>query len=103
MNQPARLPSALQWTFTGRCIVFVLSAASIWSLLAEFYGLCSMRAFTFFVLVPATVALIAMAVLDAGWGDGRLVRAVVIGAIGGFIAACAYDLFRIPFVVAAAD
>ena len=30
-------------------------------------------------------------------------RGTVIGAIGGLIAACSYDLFRLPFVVAAAD
>lgn len=76
---------------------------SIWCLLAEFYGLCSMRTFTLYVLIPATLLLIAMAALDRIRGDGRLCRAVAIGAVGGLIAACAYDLFRIPFVVAAID
>jgi hypothetical protein len=75
----------------------MLSAMSIWCLLAEFYGLCSMRTFTFVVLLPAT-ALIALAVLDWLKGDGRLWQGVVIGAVAGFVAACAYDAFRLPFV-----
>lgn len=80
-------------------IVFVLAAASIWCLLAEFYGLCSMRTFTFGVLIPATILLFAMALLDRSRGDGRLWRAVLIGSIGGFVAACAYDIFRLPWVI----
>ena len=103
MAQTSKLPAILQWTPIGRFIVFVLSAASIWCLLAEFYHLCSMRQFTFFALIPATIVLILMAILDRVAGDGRMWRAVVIGSIGGFLAACAYDTFRIPFVVAAVD
>jgi hypothetical protein len=97
------LPPLLQWTLPGRAIVFFLSATSIWCLLAEFYGLCSMRNFTFWVLIPSTVLLIAMAILDLFRGDRRLFKAVCIGAIGGFLAAVAYDVFRIPFVVGAID
>src|SRR5436305_8970014 len=96
-------PGVLGWSVPGRVVVFTLSAMSIWCLLAEFYGLCSMRLFTLWALIPATVLLIAMAVLDGFRGDGRLFRAVLIGSIGGFIAACAYDTFRIPFGVAAMD
>ena len=104
MDRPPRpLPPIMSWSWQGRLLVFFLSATSIWCLLAEFYGLCSMQTFTLYVLIPATVALIAVAVADAARGDGRLWRAVVIGVIGGFIAAVAYDLFRLPFVVAAAD
>lgn len=84
-------------------VVFLLSATSIWCLLAEFYGLCSMRTFTIWILIPATVLLVVMAVVDRLGGDRRLWRAVWIGAVGGLLAAVVYDLFRIPFVVAAAD
>jgi hypothetical protein len=83
--------------------VFFLAATSIWCLLAEFYGLCSMRLFTFWILMPATAALIVLAVADRARGDGLLWRGVMIGAIAGFLAACAYDGFRIPFVIAAAE
>jgi uncharacterized MnhB-related membrane protein len=96
------LPPVFQWTAPGRAVVFVLSAASIWCLLAEFYGICSMRTFTLWILIPATVLLVAIAILDLLKGDRRLWRAVVIGAVGGLLAAFAYDIFRIPFVVAAA-
>ena len=84
-------------------MVFALSATSIWSLLVDFYGLCPMRAFTLCVLLPCTALLGGMAVADRVAGDGRLWRAVVTGAAGGLLAAVAYDLFRLPFVVAAAD
>lgn len=97
------LPPVLQWTPAGRALVFFLSATSIWCLLAEFYGLCSMQTFTLYVLIPATFALVAIALVDRARGDRGLWRAVLIGAVGGFAAAIAYDLFRIPFVLAAAD
>jgi hypothetical protein len=96
----AILPAVLRWTWQGRLAVFALSAMSIWCLLAEFYGLCSMQTFTFAILVPATALLIAMAILDRARGDGHLWKAVVIGAIAGLLAACAYDAFRLPFVFA---
>jgi hypothetical protein len=99
----SHLPPFLQWTPPGRALVFFLSATSIWCLLAEFYGLCSMRTFTLWILIPSTFLLIAMAILDLVRGDRRLFRAVCIGAIGGFLAAVAYDTFRIPFVVGAID
>src|SRR6476619_1778184 len=98
MSSPSTstLPPVLQWTLPGRALVFFLSGTSIWCLLAEFYGLCSMRTFTLWILIPSTFLLIAMAILDLARGDRRLFRAVCIGAIGGFLAAVAYDVFRIP-------
>src|SRR5438874_3622959 len=100
---PKTLPPVLQWTPAGRAIVFFLSGTSIWCLLAEFYGLCSMRAFTLWILIPATILLIAMAFFDLLKGDRRLWRAVLVGSIGGLLAAFAYDVFRLPFVIAAVD
>jgi hypothetical protein len=49
------------------------------------------------------VALIGLAVWDRLRGAGLLWRGVVIGAVAGLVAAIAYDVFRLPFVVAAAD
>ena len=88
----------LSWSPAGRAIVFALAAASIWCLLAEFYGLCTMRTFFYWVLLPATVLLIAMAAYDRRVGDRRLFQAVVWGAAAGTLAAIAYDVFRLPFV-----
>jgi hypothetical protein len=90
------------WTVPGRLVVFTLAATSIWCLLAEFYGLCSMRIFTLFVSLPATALLVILAVRDLLRGDGRLFRGVVIGGAAGLIAAVGYDVFRLPFVHARA-
>jgi hypothetical protein len=90
------------WSSSGRLVIFTLAATSIWCLLAEFYGLCSMRSFTLFVSLPATALLVILAVRDLLRGDGRLARGVVIGALAGLIAAVGYDLFRLPFVYARA-
>lgn len=92
------------WTPAGRSLVFALSATSIWCLLAGFYGLMSMRAFTLFVFLPASLVLIVLAVVDhrRRGSDRRLARAVAIGATAGFFAAVAYDVFRLPFVFARA-
>lgn len=90
----------LQWSIPGRFLIVTLSATSIWCLLAEFYGICSMQTFTFLFLFPATVAIFAIAIRDRTRGDGQLWRAVVMGGLAGFAAACAYDVFRLPFVFA---
>lgn len=79
-----------------RAIVFALAATSIGALLVEFYGLMSMRAFALWVCAPAMLALVVWAIVDR-----RDVRRIIwIGAVAGFIAACAYDVFRLPFVFA---
>lgn len=91
-------PRITLWTPAWRAIIFTLSAASIFCLLFEMYHLCPMRAFALWVLLPATLALIVLALLDRAVGDCRLWRAVLIGTAGGLLAAVAYDLFRLPFV-----
>lgn len=90
----------LKWNLAGRVIAFVLASASIWCLLAEFYGLCSMRAFTIWIFGPATVALAILALCDRLFGTRELWRHVLIGGVAGFLAAIAYDVFRLPFVFA---
>jgi hypothetical protein len=98
-----RAPAILRWTPLSRTVIFFLAAASIWCLLAEFYGLCSMRIFTIAVLIPSTVILALLAAADRIRGERQLWRGVMIGAVAGIVAACAYDIFRLPFVVAAID
>jgi hypothetical protein len=60
------------------------------------YGLWSMRWFGCFVLLPATVVLVWIA-----WHYRRELPArwIVEGALAGIIAAVAYDLYRLPFVL----
>ena len=84
----------------GRAVVFCLAATSIWCLLADFYGLLSMRAFTLCIFLPTLAVLAALAWSDQQRGDRRLWQAIVIGTVAGFVAAVAYDLFRLPFVFA---
>jgi hypothetical protein len=92
------LPAVLQWTAPGRIVVFALAAASIWCLLAEMYNLCNMRTFFYAILLPSTIALYGIAILDRSRGDGRLWRAVILGTLAGLFGAVAYDIFRLPFV-----
>lgn len=87
------------WSIPWRGVVAILAASSIWCLLAEFYGLCSMRTFSLCVTLPATLLVGLLAVWDCLQGDGRLWRAVLIGTISGLAAAVAYDIFRLPFVL----
>ena len=54
------------------------------------------------IFLPALVALAGLAVFDCFQGDGHVWRAVWIGLLGGFLAAVAYDVFRLPFVFAKA-
>ena len=82
----------------ARAAVFLLAFLSFACLLGTFYGFWSMRAFACAVLVPSTLALVGIAALarrewhrPASW--------VVEGAVAGVVAACAYDLFRLPFVL----
>ena len=71
------------WNATWRAVIFFLAASSIWCLLAEMYGLCSMRLFTIWILIPATFVLYALAFWDRANGDGTLWRGVMIGVAAG--------------------
>src|SRR5450755_4093502 len=77
-----------------RFFVWVLAFLSFACLLGQFYGLWSMRIFGCTVLPPATATLAWLA-----W-RGEPARAwIVQGALGGLVAAVAYDLYRLPFVL----
>jgi hypothetical protein len=99
----ASQPSASRrsyWSPGWREVVFVLSATSIWCLLAEFYGLLSMRSFTGCISIPCLLLLVVAGAWDRVRGDGLLWTALWVGGIAGFFAAVAYDVFRLPFVFA---
>lgn len=77
-----------------RLLVFLLASTSFACLLGQFYGLWPMRAFACLVLPPATALLVWLAL------RGGPQRAwIVTGALGGVVAAVAYDLYRLPFVL----
>lgn len=100
MNSTRESSKTNYWNARGRWTVFVLAASSIACLLADFYGLCPMRLFTPLIFLPALLALFAFAALDRWRGDRQLWRAVCIGLLSGLLAAIAYDVFRLPFVLA---
>lgn len=55
-----------------------------------------MRTFTLWIFMPAMLAMLIWAAIERGY----VWRIVWVGAVAGFVAACAYDLFRVPFVFA---
>jgi hypothetical protein len=84
-----------------RPVVFTLALLSFACLIGQFLGWWSMQWFGCWVLPPATVLLAIIA-----WKHRRNERGlgnpwtwIVHGAIGGVVAACAYDLYRLPFVL----
>ena len=99
VSPPSHVPRTW-WNSAGRSVVFLLAASSIACLLLDFYRVCPMRTFTLYLFLPALVLLTVIAVADRLRGDRQLWNAVLIGVLGGFIAAVAYDVFRLPFVFA---
>ena len=81
-----------------RIFVFLLASTSIAALLGEMYQLWPMRTFTLAVFAPGFCALVMVAAHDGWRGDRQTFRTICIGAIAGFVAAVAYDVFRAPFV-----
>ena len=56
---PLPSPRLALWAAPGRWAVFLLSATSIWCLLADFYAPGAMRPVTLYVMLPSMVALLA--------------------------------------------
>ncbi|MBI3723763.1 hypothetical protein HY251_07410 [bacterium] len=78
-----------------RVLAFGAALTSILCLLIELYGGPRMSATVPLLLLPGTVATIGLA-----WrGSAGLRSDIWTGTWTGFLAACAYDLFRVPFVL----
>jgi hypothetical protein len=84
-----------------RTIVFGLAFLSFACLLGQFFGFWTMHVFGCWVLPPATAALggIAYRTRYQPAGVTNPHTWIVQGAIGGVVAALAYDLYRLPFVL----
>lgn len=87
-----------------RLVVFTLAFLSFACLLGQFFGFWTMRFFGCWVLPPATALLVYIA-----WRHrDRIANLnspytwIAQGALGGVIAAVAYDLYRLPFVLSGA-
>lgn len=87
-----------------RAIVFGLAFLSFACLLGQFFGFWTMRIFGCWVLPPATalLAVIAYRTRRQAAGVTSPHTWIVRGAIGGIVAALAYDLYRLPFVLGGA-
>ena len=99
-EQESDNPGHDSWSPGCRLAVFALASTSIVSLLVEFYGVCSMRAFTLAISLPALAGLLGWALWDRAIGSQRLWRGIVVGSVAGLVAAFGYDIFRLPFVFA---
>jgi len=84
-----------------RPLVFVLALLSFACLLGQLWGVWSMHVFGCWVLPPAAalLALIAFQQRATTGAAGSAATWIVHGAIGGILAAVAYDLYRLPFVL----
>jgi hypothetical protein len=85
-------------------VVFLLASLSFACLLGQFYGLWTMHWFGCWVLPPAALILAWLAWSDRGAATTTAGPRVWIvrGTIGGLVAAVAYDLYRLPFVLGGA-
>src|SRR6185503_19219562 len=95
------MATTLLQLLSTRAVVFALAFLSFACLLGQFYGFWTMRFFGCAVLPPATALLVYV-----GYRHRRDVRDlgspyiwIVHGALAGIVAAVAYDLYRLPFVL----
>src|SRR6516165_8801545 len=85
----------------SRAVVFGLAWLSFGCLLGQFYGLWTMHFFGCWALPPATALLVVAAYLHRSrlLGLDNPWTWIMQGTIGGIVAAVAYDLYRLPFVL----
>src|SRR4029077_12740599 len=88
----------------SRAVVFALAWLSFGCLLGQFYGVWTMHFFGCWILPPATVLLAISAYVNRNrpFGLDSPHTWIVQGAIAGIVAAVAYDLYRLPFVLSGA-
>lgn len=97
------LPTLIQ-VLSTRPAVFTLALLSFACLLGQFYGLWTMHVFGCWVLPPATGMLgwIAYRHRQRQPGLASPFTWITQGAMAGVLAAVAYDLYRLPFVLSGA-
>lgn len=84
-----------------RVLVFLLAFLSFACLLGQMFGWWTMHLFGCWVLPPATALLAFVAYKHRGERQGLNTpwSWIVQGALGGLVAAVAYDVYRLPFVL----
>lgn len=78
-------------------VVLVACSTSVGSLLADLYGVASMRSFTLWVTIPGFAILLTT---YRRTGSSELRRRIRLGAVAGAAGTIGYDVFRIPFALA---
>ena len=89
-------------TFALRVVLFLVCLPSANAVLAEVYGVASLHDVVWFLAMPSYAILVAAWLFTRGSPNPALRRiseALVIGAVGGFVATVVYDVIRIPFVL----
>jgi hypothetical protein len=75
-----------------------LASTSIFALLADLYGVASMRRFFWTITVPSLVGLVIIG-LTRSPQLAELQKRIRVGVFGGVIGTIGYDLIRLPFAV----
>jgi hypothetical protein len=70
------------------------------SLLLKVYGIAEMHHAVPFIFLPCAVFLMAVWRFGRAFGAGEVSDAIALGAVGGLFATFAYDLIRVPFMLA---
>ena len=86
--------------FWLRAFIFLICIPSGGAVLTEVYGLVPMHDVVWYGAVPAYLILIGIWAFNRKGPLTEISDAIAIGAIGGFLGVVAYDIARIPFVVA---
>jgi hypothetical protein len=99
-----RTPATILQLLSTRAGVFGLAFLSFACLFGQFFGFWTMRFFGCWVLPPGTVLLVFIAHRhrDCTTGLSSPHTWILQGAIAGVLAAVAYDLYRLPFVLSGA-
>jgi hypothetical protein len=83
--------------------VFLAALPSGSAVLTEVYGVATLRDVVWFAALPGYLVLIAVWIHGCRASNPRaraLADAIALGALGGFLGTIAYDVIRIPFVIA---
>lgn len=83
-----------------RMAIFLICISSGGAVLAEVYGVASLHDVFWYGAVPTYVVLLILWTVHLGNARSDISDAIALGAVGGFLGTIAYDLARIPFVLA---
>lgn len=89
------MPGGRGW----RAVGFVCASTSIGALLAELYGIVSLRIGTLAVFLPACAVLTVMGLGGRRLAQNDFPRRLWLGLQAGFWATVAYDVWRLPFLL----